>query len=54
MENKIEQVQYMDVSVRAKKFVDNIVDALDITAPRRKFRILKIWEEKSGFQMKSV
>lgn len=49
VENNLEKSQDMDVSVRAKKLVDNIVDALDATAPKKKFRIPKIWEGKKWF-----
>src|SRR5580765_731221 len=37
VENNLEKCQDMNVSVRAKKLVD-IVDALDATAPKKKFR----------------
>jgi exonuclease III len=40
------QCECMYVSERAKKLIDSIVNALDITAPRKKFRIPKVWEGK--------
>jgi len=49
VENNLEKSQDMNVSVRAKKLVDNIVDALDTTAPKKIFRIPKIWEGKKWF-----
>jgi len=47
LKNKIQerqecQCECIDVSERANKLVDNIVDALDVTAPRKKFRISKV------------
>ncbi|KMQ82957.1 hypothetical protein RF55_21353, partial [Lasius niger] len=35
--------------VRAKKLVDSMVDALNITAPRKEFRIPKMWVGKKWF-----
>jgi hypothetical protein len=49
VENKLEHNRDLDVSVRATKFVDSIVDALDATAPRKLVRIPKIWEGKRWF-----
>ncbi|XP_070165611.1 uncharacterized protein [Polyergus mexicanus] len=49
VENKLEKNQDMNISVRAKKFVDSIVNALDATAPRKNFRIPRIWEGKKWF-----
>lgn len=49
VENNLERNQDLDVSARAKKFVDVMVEALDITAPRQKFRIPKVWEGKKWF-----
>src|SRR5436190_4025821 len=43
------QCECMDVSERAKNLVNSIVDALDVTAPRKKFRIPKVWEGKKWF-----
>jgi len=34
---------------RANKLVDNIVNVLDVMAPRKKFRIPKVWEGKKWF-----
>lgn len=49
IEDRIDQGQGLEVSERAKKFVDIIVDALDNVALRKKFRILK-GKGKSGFR----
>ncbi|XP_039311711.1 uncharacterized protein LOC120359162 [Solenopsis invicta] len=43
------QCECVDVSERAKKFVNSIVDALDVMAPKKKFRIPKVWEGKKWF-----
>lgn len=49
IENKLEKRQDLNVNVRAKKFIDSIVEALDCTAPRKTFRIPKVWEGKRWF-----
>jgi len=54
LKNKIQerqecQCECIDISERANKLVDNIVNALDVTAPRKKFRIPKVWEGKKWF-----
>jgi len=54
VKNKIQETQgcqceCMDVSKRANKLVHNIVNALDVTALRKKFRIPKVWEGKKWF-----
>jgi len=49
VENRIVQGQDLEVNRRAKKFVDSIVEALDIIAPKKKFRIPKVWEGKQWF-----
>ncbi|XP_070169431.1 uncharacterized protein PF3D7_1120000-like [Polyergus mexicanus] len=49
VENKLEKNQDMNISVRAKKFVDSFINALDATAPRKNFRIPRIWEGKKWF-----
>jgi len=46
VKNKIQekqgcQCECMDVSEKTNKFIDNIVNALDVTALRKKFRISK-------------
>lgn len=46
IENKLEENQDLDINARAKKFVNDIVDALNITVPREKFRNPKVCEEK--------
>lgn len=43
------QCECMGVSERAKKLVNGMVDALDVMAPKKKFRIPKIWEGKKWF-----
>lgn len=48
-ENQEYQGECMDVSERAKNLVNSIVDTLDVTAPRKKFRIPKVWEGKKWF-----
>jgi len=52
IENKLEHNQDLDVSVRANKFIDIITDTLDVTAPRKKFRIPRVWDGKNGSQMR--
>jgi len=54
LKNKIQerqecQCECIDISERANKLVDNIVNTLDVTAPRKKFRIPKVWEGKKWF-----
>lgn len=49
IEDRIDQGQGLEVSERAKKFVDITVDSLDNVAPRKKFRIPKVWEGKKWF-----
>jgi len=51
VKNKIQekqecQCECIDVNERTNKLVDNIANTLDVTAPRKKFRIPKVWEEK--------
>ncbi|XP_025263168.1 uncharacterized protein LOC112637508 [Camponotus floridanus] len=43
------QCECMDVSERAKQLIDSIVDALDVMAPKKKYRIPKVWEGKKWF-----
>jgi len=43
------QCECIDVSERANKLVDNVVNALNVTSPRKKFRIPKVWEGKKWF-----
>ncbi|EZA47066.1 hypothetical protein X777_16833, partial [Ooceraea biroi] len=47
-ENKI-QGQELCVNVKANKFVNSIVNVLDIVASKKKFRIPKIWEGKKWY-----
>jgi len=42
----------LHVNVKANKFIDNIVDALDVTASTKKFRILRVWDAKKWFSDK--
>ncbi|XP_011636472.1 uncharacterized protein LOC105426752, partial [Pogonomyrmex barbatus] len=54
VKNKLQESQgwqcvRMGVSERAEKFVNSIVNALDVMAPKRKIRIPKIWERKKWF-----
>jgi len=49
VENKLHKNRDTDVSIRAIKLVDSIVEALDIVVPIRKFRIPKVWEGKKWF-----
>lgn len=49
VENKLERNHSLDVNARATKFVDNIVEALDIVG---QCRIPKIWEGKKWFSDK--
>jgi len=51
IENKLEQNQDLD-KIRANKFIDNIVNALDVTASRKKFRIPRVWDGKKCSQMR--
>lgn len=44
LEERIEHIDELDVNVRAEKFIQNIVNALDIVAPKEKFKIPKILE----------
>lgn len=39
----------MEVNVRADKFIQSIVKALNIVAPKKKVRIPKIWEGKKWY-----
>lgn len=42
-------IDNLDINVRAKNLINSIVDALDISAPRKIFRIPKIWEGKKWY-----
>jgi len=39
----------MNVSERARRLVYNMVHALDVVAPKKQFKISRIWEEKQWF-----
>ena len=45
----LDQRVNLEINERAEIFVQNIVAALDKVAPKKKFRILKIWEGKNVF-----
>ncbi|EZA49523.1 hypothetical protein X777_12261, partial [Ooceraea biroi] len=47
-ENKIPG-QELCVNVKANNFVNSIVNVLDIVAPKKKFRIPKVWEGKKWY-----
>lgn len=49
VEEGLELRQDLEVNERAGKFVQNMVAALDIVAPKKKFRIPKIWEGKKWY-----
>lgn len=49
VENNIEQSLVQESNERACRFVNSIVNALDITAPKKEFRIPKVWEGKLWF-----
>ncbi|EZA51985.1 hypothetical protein X777_09444, partial [Ooceraea biroi] len=49
VEERIEHRDDLDVNVRAKKFVQNMVDALDMVAPKKKCKIPNIWEGKKWY-----
>lgn len=49
MGESIEQGQVLDVSTRAEKFVNSIINVLDIVAPKKKFKIPEMWEGKKWF-----
>lgn len=49
VESKLGIGQEFDINVRARKLIDNIVDALDISAPKKIFRLPKVWEGKNWY-----
>ncbi|KAL6254749.1 hypothetical protein P5V15_014075 [Pogonomyrmex californicus] len=46
VEERLEQKDNLEVNERAQKFVQNMVAALNIVAPKKKFKIPKLWERK--------
>jgi len=46
LEERIKCRDNLEVNVRAEVFVQNMVNALDIVAPKKKFKIPKIWKGK--------
>jgi len=49
VEKGLEQRHDLKVNERAEKFVQNMVAALDIVAPKKKFKIPKLWEGKKWY-----
>jgi len=49
VESNLEIRQDLDIDVRATKLINNIINALDISAPKKIFRIPKIWEGKKWY-----
>lgn len=49
IEERIAYRYDLDVNERADKFVQSIVDALDVVAPKKRFKISKIWEGKKWY-----
>lgn len=49
VETSLEHNDELELNLRAEKFVQSIVSALDTTAPKKKFRIPKIWEGKKWY-----
>jgi len=52
VENKLEYNRDMDISRRATKLIDDMVDALDVVAPKKQFRIPRAWEGEGWFSDK--
>lgn len=46
MEMNLIQVRGINVNRRAEKLIDSIIDALNIAAPKKMFKILIVWYEK--------
>lgn len=49
VERNLEMKQDIDINARARKLINSIVDALDTLAPKKIFRIPKIWEGKKWY-----
>lgn len=49
VERKLGMKQDIDINARARKLINSIVDALDTLAPKKIFRIPKIWEGKKWY-----
>lgn len=49
VEERLERPNNLGVNERAEKFVQNMVAALDTVAPKKRFKIPKIWEGKKWF-----
>lgn len=52
MENRMGEGQDLEVNRRAKKFIDSIVEALDIIAPKKNFRIPKVSKRRETMVFK--
>jgi len=49
LEEGIKYRDDLEMNVKAEIFVQNVVNALDIVAPKKKFKIPKIWEKKKRY-----
>jgi len=50
LEEGIKYRDDLEVNIRAEIFVQNVVNALDIVAPKKKFKIPKIRREEMVFE----
>jgi len=51
LEEGIKYEEDLEVNVRSEIFVQNVVNALDIVAPKKKFKIPKIWKGNNDILM---
>lgn len=49
VEEKLERKGNLEVNERVEKFIQNMVAALDMVAPKKKFKIPKVWEGKKWY-----
>lgn len=49
IENRLEYKEDLDVNTRAEILVQNIIHALNLVSPKKKFRIPKVWEGKKWY-----
>lgn len=49
LEERSEQGQGLDISIRAERFVNSIVSVLDTVAPKKMFKIPRVWEGKKWY-----
>lgn len=49
VESNLGTEQELEINIRAYKLINSIVDALDISAPKKIFRIPKVWEGKKWY-----